>query len=102
PQARKELLSTEHDACIRREEMQQSEFPIRQLSDVASVNANPPAENVDLNAGHNHNLRNRISSPCEHRRATCLTRQKKASPDANLISICPTTSTGTPLSKIGL
>src|SRR4029450_8227703 len=49
--------------------MQQSEFPIRQLSDVAPVNTNAAAENVDLNAAHHHNLRNWISSPCEHRRA---------------------------------
>jgi hypothetical protein len=82
--------------------MQQSKFPIRKLSDVASINANAPAENVDLHAAHNQNPRSRISSPCEHRRATLPTRQKKASPDANLISICPTTSTGTPLSRIGL
>jgi hypothetical protein len=33
------VLSREHDACVGRQEMQQSKFPIRKLSDVASINA---------------------------------------------------------------
>src|SRR5436190_19280743 len=65
PDARQQRLAAEHDARVRREQVQQTEFLIRQL-DVAAGDADASARRIDLDVMDAHGS---VASVWRHRRA---------------------------------